>query len=114
MTTTREIRPALTLDEGQEADRVFRHAERRTAMHGVVSPQKRALVVVRCNQLLSDNASQCDWTRNIETTVQDAELTGRRAIAEHLRSAHPYLTAIGRRSLVGNAWVNLRDFTGGR
>lgn len=113
--TQREIIPALTPDEGREADRVFRHAARLTEKHGVVSARKRALVVVKCNQLAPDNASMCDWSQSIETTVNDAERKGRGAIAEHLRAAHPYLTAHGRRSLVGNAWVNLRDFslTGG-
>lgn len=114
MTLEREIIPAMTPAEAREADRVHRHAERRTELHGVVSPRKRALVVVKCNQLAPDNRSVCDWSESIETTVTDAEIRGRNAIAQHLRAAHPYLTANGRRSLVGNAWVNLRDFTGGR
>lgn len=110
----RDLTPALSERELHDAGQVFRHAQQRTAVHGVVTPSKRALVVVHCNQLAPDNASKCDWERSIESTVIDAELDGRRAIGEHLRSAHPYLTSGARRSLVGNAWVNLRDFTGGR
>lgn len=110
----REIRPAMTPGEAHDAGQVLRHAERRTAVHGGVSPRKRALVVVRCNQLAPDNRGVCDWERSIDTITGDAEIVGRNAIAEHLKASHPYLTGQGRRSIVGNAWVNLRDFTGGR
>lgn len=110
----RTLTPAITPDELHEADTVFRHAERRVELHGPFQESKRALVVVKCNQLPPDNAGVCDWSRSIETTVTTAERDGRTAIAEHLRSAHPYLTDNGRKSLVGNAWVNLRDVTGGR
>lgn len=110
----RELRPAMTPQEAREADAVLRHAEARAAVHGALSARKRALVVVRCNQLAGDNRAQCDWARNIESTTANAERDGRRAIAAHLRTAHPYLTGQGVRSIVGNAWINLRDVTGGR
>lgn len=112
--TQRVLTPAMTPTEIRSADEVFRHAENRVAKHGPFQESKRALVVVKCNQLPPDNAGICDWSRQIEATVATAETVGRRAVADHLRSAHPYLTGQGRKSIVGNAWVNLRDVTGGR
>lgn len=111
---TRELRPAMTPQEAHDADNVLRHAERRIAAHGPLSDRKRALVVVRCNQLAPDNRAACDWQQSIEATTQDAERKGRAAIADHLKTAHPYLTRGGIKSLVGQTWVNLRDITGGR
>lgn len=114
MVRQRELRPALTETELADVGQVFAHAQRRTALHGPLVGSKRAQVVVKCNQLASDNASICDWSRTLETRVDDAERVGKQAIADHLKAAHPYLDKTGRRSLVGNAWVNLRDITGGR
>lgn len=105
----RELRPALTPGELENADDVYRHAVRAGLR---VNPNRKLKAVLRCNQLAPDNAAACDWSERIESRAETIERDSKRRIFLHVRSAHPYLTERRAFEIVSQSYVSLQDIGG--